>query len=72
MRYNEGASDVSLRYALKNGEESVFSLSPLSLDYKPVAQLILGAEPPHLPPRISHKHHILIYFTLSLPEFLLH
>ena len=42
----------------------VFSPSPLSLDYKNIGHLFLGAEPPHLPTCIPHKHPILIILFL--------
>ena len=40
-------------------KKAVFSHSPLPLDYKTVAPLILGAAPPRLPACISHKCPIL-------------
>ena len=56
---------LSLMSTQRRRKKAVFSPPPLSLAYKNVAQLIIGAAPPHLPTYIPHKCPILI--NLGLP-----
>ncbi len=62
MGYEGGANDVSLEEK-RMRKKSVFSPPPL--DYKNVAHLMLGAEPPCLPTCIPHKGPILINLFLA-------
>ena len=57
--YKGRANDISLTSTQRTRKKAVFSPSPLSLDYKNVAHLILKAELLCLPACISHKHPIL-------------
>ena len=56
---------LSLMSTQRRRKKAVFPPPPLSLAYKNVAQLILGAEPPCLPACTFHKHLILISLFLA-------
>ena len=60
--YKGEARDARLTSTGRMRKKVVFSPSPLPLDYKTVAHLILRAKPPHLPSCSSHKY--LIFITL--------
>ena len=57
---------MSPKSAQRIGKETVLWPSPLCLDYKTAAQLVLKAELLCLPDCISHKRPILINRFLSL------